>query len=200
MIEPLDGAVELGALLLPSAALPCSAIVSANCARSSSSIEVGDVGEHGQALLRDFGETAEHDDLLMRAASGDGQNSRTDRRHDAAHGRQARRNHPRRRERRPDRLRRRRRAFQARRDRNGKWPWYLEFSVVTRGLTQRVHRVKSVAYRWIAGSRPAMTQLLTPLRPRASCPSRRPLRWCRPCRRPLPADDRTCLRRFRGSP
>src|SRR3977135_3772192 len=39
-----------------------------------------------------------------------------------------------------------------------------------------------------------------PLRPRASCPFRPPLRWCRPCRRPLPADDRTCLRRSRGSP
>ena len=33
------------------------------------------------------------------------------------------------------------------------------------------------------------------LQPRASCPSRRLLRWCRPCRRQLPAGDRTCLRR-----
>src|SRR5260370_40345625 len=38
------------------------------------------------------------------------------------------------------------------------------------------------------------------LQPRASCPSRRLLRWCRPCRRQLPAGDRTCLRRWRGSP
>ena len=35
---------------------------------------------------------------------------------------------------------------------------------------------------------------LTPLRPRASCPSRPPLRWCRPCRRRPPAGGRTCLR------
>ena len=35
---------------------------------------------------------------------------------------------------------------------------------------------------------------VTPLPPRASCPSRPPLRWCRPCRRPPPADGRTCLR------
>ncbi len=34
----------------------------------------------------------------------------------------------------------------------------------------------------------------TPLRPRASCPSRRLLRWCRPCRRRPPAGDRTCRR------
>src|SRR5215831_3913099 len=39
-----------------------------------------------------------------------------------------------------------------------------------------------------------------PLPPQASCPSRRPPRWCRPCRRQLPAGGRICPRTSPGSP
>ena len=38
----------------------------------------GDVGEHGEALLRHFGQATEHDDLVVRAAGGDRQDPRTD--------------------------------------------------------------------------------------------------------------------------
>ena len=38
----------------------------------------GDVGEHGEALLRNFGQATEHDDLLVRAAGDDRQDARPD--------------------------------------------------------------------------------------------------------------------------
>ena len=43
-------------------------MVLASAALSRSSIEVGDIGKHRQALRRHFGKPAEHDDLLLLAA------------------------------------------------------------------------------------------------------------------------------------
>src|SRR5262245_4655665 len=42
--------------------------------------------------------------------------------------------------------------------------------------------------------RRSLFALFTPPPPPASCPSRSPPRWCRPCRRRPPAGDRICLR------
>src|ERR1700716_2944402 len=73
-------------------------------------------------------------------------------------------------------------------------------SAVTRGLDRGSIEQKT-SFQMDCRVKPGNDNLnVTPLRPRASCPFRLPLRWCRPCRRPLPADDRTCLRRSRGSP
>ena len=58
-----------------------SAIVSANCGPIEILQRGRDIGEHREALVGDFGEAAEHDDLLLRAARGHGEDSRTDRGH-----------------------------------------------------------------------------------------------------------------------
>ena len=56
-------------------------ILSANAARSRFLQRGGDIGQHGEALVGDFGETAEHDDLFVGAADDHREDPRPDRRH-----------------------------------------------------------------------------------------------------------------------
>src|SRR5689334_2208498 len=81
VIEPFDLAVELGANLFTELGLHLG-----NDIGELAAIEILDrsrnVGEHGQTLLRYFCNTAEHDDPLAAAAGDNGQDTRTDRRHD----------------------------------------------------------------------------------------------------------------------
>ena len=56
---------------------------------------------------------------------------------------------------------------------------------------------RRIARRWLPGPRfrgDDSRRARTPPLRRAACPSRSPLRWCRPCRRPAPAGGHTCLR------
>src|ERR1700710_2196354 len=81
VVQPLDRMVELRAFLLRKLGFHLGDGVG-----KLRTVELGrrggDVGEHGQALLRHFGKAAEHDDLLVRAAGGDGEDARADRGHD----------------------------------------------------------------------------------------------------------------------
>src|SRR6185369_11271041 len=58
----------------------------------------------------------------------------------------------------------------------------------------RMERRRSLMHLFATPYSPFATRQLTPLPPRASCPSRPPLRWCRPCRRRLRGGGRICLR------
>ena len=81
VIEPLDRMVELRAFLFGELGFHLGNLVGESLPIDL--LDRGrDIGQHGQALVGDFGQTAEHDDLLMRAAGGHRQNSRPDRRHD----------------------------------------------------------------------------------------------------------------------
>src|SRR5258708_1479687 len=66
MIEPLDRAVELGALLLGKLFFHLGNLVS-----EPGPIQFlhrgGDISQHGQTVVGYFGKAAEHDDLLVRA-------------------------------------------------------------------------------------------------------------------------------------
>ena len=95
-----------------------------------------------------------------------------------------------RRARRPDRPRRRTKSSPATRVRSGRWPCCLANSVSRMASMVSGCVLISIRYSLFA----IRSVVSTPLRPRASCPSRPPPRWCRPCRRPPPADGRTCLR------
>src|SRR6478752_10355677 len=78
VIEPLDRAIEFGAVLLGELGFHLG-----NRVGEFRAIEFldrgGDIGEHRKAFLRHFGETAEHNELLMRAARGNREDSRPDR-------------------------------------------------------------------------------------------------------------------------
>jgi hypothetical protein len=78
VIEPLDRAIEFGAVLLGELGFHLG-----NRVGEFRAIEFldrgGDIGEHRKAFLRHFGETAEHNELLMRAARGHREDSRPDR-------------------------------------------------------------------------------------------------------------------------
>lgn len=78
VIEPLDRAIEFGAFLLGELGFHLG-----NRVGELRAIEFldrgGDIGEHRKAFLRHFGETAEHNELLMRAARGHREDSRPDR-------------------------------------------------------------------------------------------------------------------------
>src|ERR1700744_6770915 len=75
MIEPLDGAIEFGAFLFSELSFHAGNLFS-----EFGAVEVlyrgGNVGQHGEALLRYFRETAEHDDLLPGAARRHRQDAR----------------------------------------------------------------------------------------------------------------------------
>ena len=78
VIEPLDRAIEFGAFLLGELGFHLR-----NRVGELRPIEFldrgGDIGEHRKAFLRHFGETAEHNELLMRVARGHREDSRPDR-------------------------------------------------------------------------------------------------------------------------
>ena len=78
VIEPLDRAIEFGAFLLGELGFHLG-----NRVGELRAIEFldrgGDIGEHRKAFLRHFGETAEHNELLMRAARGHREDFRPDR-------------------------------------------------------------------------------------------------------------------------
>src|SRR5258708_15441800 len=167
VIEPLDRAVELGAVLLGELGLHVGDLVG-----EFGAIELlergGDVGQHREALVGHFGKPAEHDDLLTRAARRDGEDSWPDRGHDRRmSGEHAEI------------------ALDAGDvnliDFAGEGEFFrgdeievegghgATLSAVTRGHDQRVH-LKKVLYRWIAGSSssksasrfcPTMTMLRT---------------------------------------
>src|SRR5437773_2237022 len=81
VIEPLDGVIELVPFLLGELRFHLG-----NRLGELRPIDIlyrgGDVGEHGEAILRHFRKAAEHDDLLVRATRVDGQDARADRSHD----------------------------------------------------------------------------------------------------------------------
>src|SRR3954470_5398872 len=87
VVEPGDGLIELVAFVL------LQALFHLRDGRGElGPVELGqrgrDVGEYGQALLGDFGDTAEHDDLLVLAAGGHGENAGPDRGNDRRMSRQ----------------------------------------------------------------------------------------------------------------
>src|ERR1700731_687315 len=81
VIEPLDRAIELGALLFSELGFHAG-----NLFGESGPIEIlyrgSDIGQHGETLVRYFRKTAEHDDLLLGAPRRQGQDSRPNRGHD----------------------------------------------------------------------------------------------------------------------
>src|SRR5258706_10711217 len=81
MIEPFDRAVELGTFFLGELGFHFG-----NRVGEPGPTQVlergGDSREHGQALVRHFGKTAKHDDLLMDAARRQRENAGPDRSHD----------------------------------------------------------------------------------------------------------------------
>src|SRR5262245_52784676 len=78
VIETLDLTVEFVAFLLGSLGFHLGTSV-----RKPGAVKLlegrRDIGEHGESLLRYFGNTAGNDDLLALAANEDGQDARTDR-------------------------------------------------------------------------------------------------------------------------
>ena len=74
VIEPLDGVIEFGAFLLGELGFHLG-----NRLGELGPIDIlyrgGDVGKHGEAIVRHFGKATEHDDLLVRATRADGQDA-----------------------------------------------------------------------------------------------------------------------------
>ena len=67
MIEPLDGVVERGAFFLGELGFHLGNLVGEP--RSIQLLDrCSDIGQHRQALVGHFGQTAKYDDFLMRAA------------------------------------------------------------------------------------------------------------------------------------
>ena len=78
VIEPLDRVVEFRAFLLGELLFHLG-----NRLGELGPVDIlhrgGNIGQHSQALFRHLGEATEHDDLLVRAAAGDGQDTRANR-------------------------------------------------------------------------------------------------------------------------